>query len=178
MFIASPTDRPPEHFSTQLQQSVYTGLKELGIPFLRVACDPAVTVDDCRELTRLFGVPVVKTLFVANRQLTRFHLVSMPGDKPFVTRDFSKALGVSRVSFVSPSKMMELLSIPVGAVSPLCAVADHGLGVQVVIDEVVLSFPAVAFPDGTTTNYLRLSTEDIVSRYLPACSHKPFICQL
>ncbi len=178
MYISQQFDTAPERIESRLQESIYAGLNKLGIPFKRVECDPAISVEDCEELTARFGVPVVKTLFVANRQLTRFHLVSMPGSKPFVTRDFARALNVSRVSFVKPDIMMEMLGVPVGAVSPLCAIADRGCTIQVVVDEEVLSYPRVAFPDGTTTNYICLETKAVIERYLSFCNHEPKICQL
>lgn len=178
MYISEPFYTEPQHFESALQESIYAGLAKFGIPFSRVVCDPAISVSDCEELTGRFGVPVVKTLFVANRQLTRFHLVSMPGEKPFVTRDFSRAMNVSRVSFVHPDKMMEMIGVPVGAVSPLCAIADPENRIQVVIDKHVMGYPKVAFPDGTTTNYICLETDRIINQLLLSFNHIPAFCEL
>lgn len=160
---------------TPLQQKIYARLSELGIRYRRLECEPAVTIEDCRAVENRLGLPVVKTLFVANRQLTRFHLVVMPGDKPFVTRDFSRSLGVSRVSFVPADVMERMLQTPIGGCSPLCAEADVDRSVGVVIDEAVTGYDCVACPDSTTTNYLAIDTADIVNRYLPSCGHEPQI---
>lgn len=169
--VQSPVDKAPESFTGPLQAKVYAALDGLGIDFLRVECEPAITIADCEAVAQALGVPVVKTLFLANRQLTRFHLLVMPGDKPFVTKDFSRALSVSRVSFVPAELLMEMLQTPVGAASPLSVIADANNRVQLAVDADVLSMPEIACPDTTTTNYLRLKTADIFQRFIPSTGH-------
>ena len=178
MFISASLTTPPAIYESELQEAIYSALHRIGIGYERVECEPAISVEDCEKLARALDVPVVKTLFVANRQLTRFHLVSMLGDKPFITTDISRALGVSRVSFGTPEMMMDLIGAPVGAVSPLCVVADKELGAGMVIDSPVMEYPYLIFPDGTTTNYLRVSTRDIIDRFLPSYGHEAQICDI
>lgn len=176
--VSQPVNFQPEHFEIPLQEKIYAGLSKLGINYLRVSCDPAITIDDCEAIAQRLNAPVVKTLFLANRQLTRFHLLTMPGHKPFVTKDFSKALEVPRVSFVSPEIMMDMLATPVGGASPLSALADTECKVQSVIDRELLTMPAIVFPDTTTTNYLLAPTAEIIERMLPEAGHKPTIIGL
>lgn len=176
--VQMPVATAPESFTGPLQPKVYALLLELGMDFLRVECEPAITIADCEAVAHALDVPVVKTLFLANRQLTRFHLLVMPGDKPFVTKDFSRALGVSRVSFVPADLMMEMLQTPVGAASPLSAIADTENRVQIAVDADVIAMPAIACPDTTTTNYLRLKTADVIDRFIPATGHIPEIINL
>ena len=176
--VDTPVNTPPHRFESPLQQSVYSLLSKLGINFLRVNCDSAVTIDDCEAISLRLNAPVVKTLFLANRQLTRFHLLTMPGHKPFITKDFSKALGVSRVSFVSPEIMLEMLQTPVGGASPLSILADMDCKVQSVIDNELLTMPQIVFPDTTTTNYLLTDTSVVIEELLPQCNHTPAIVTL
>lgn len=176
--VSQPVNHPPKHFETPLQGKIYAELAKLGINYLRVSCDPAITIEDCEAIAQRLQAPVVKTLFLANRQLTRFHLLTMPGHKPFVTKDFSKALGVSRVSFVSPEIMMEMLSTPVGGASPLSVFADVGGKIQSVIDSELFSMPEIVFPDTTTTNYLLAPATEIINRVLPAAGHIPVVANL
>lgn len=169
--IHDVTQTAPDKYGSELQKSIYAGLRELGIAFLRAQCDPAITIDDCLAIEEALGVPVVKTLFLTNRQQTKFYLLSMPGNKPFVTRDFSKALGVSRVSFASPELLMNMLATPVGAASPLCSLADTSAEVRIIIDSSLRHQKLIACPDGTTTNYLRLSLSAVTDRFIPLTGH-------
>lgn len=168
----------PERFESSLQEKIYAGLNQLGIDFERVSCESAVTIEQCRAIEAALQAPVVKTLFVANRQLTRFHLVVLPGEKPFVTKTFSKARGVSRVSFVAPELMMEMLSTPVGGASPLSMLADDAHRVELVVDSQVMAMAEIACPSATPNDYLRLSSIDLFNRFLPAFGITPVIVAL
>ena len=113
--VSQPMTTVPEHFSTPLQALTYRTLTELSIPFQRVENDPAVTMEDCQAIDERLQMQTVKTLFLCNRQQTAFYLFVTPGDKPFRTKDFSSALGVSRVSFATPEQLLQLLGTVVGA---------------------------------------------------------------
>ena len=106
--VSQPMTTVPEHFSTPLQALTYRTLTELSIPFQRVENDPAVTMEDCQAIDERLHMQTVKTLLLGNRQQTAFYLFVTPGDKPFRTKDFSSALGVSRVSFATPEQLLQL----------------------------------------------------------------------
>lgn len=113
--VSQPMTAVPEHFSTPLQALTYRTLAELSIPFQRVENDPAVTMEDCQAIDERLQMQTIKTLLLCNRQQTAFYLFVTPGDKPFRTKDFSSALGVSRVSFATPEQLLQLLGTVVGA---------------------------------------------------------------
>lgn len=169
--VSEIKNEAPVRFATPLQQAIYGRLAQLAIPFERVDCEAAVTMDDCKAIDSALGVPTVKTLFLCNRQQTAFYLFVTPGDKPFVTRDFGKALGVSRVSFASAELLAARLGTAVGAASPLSILADTDCSIRMVVDSDVAAMPVIACPDGTTTCYMRLATEDILDKYYPSTGH-------
>ncbi|MCM1153336.1 MAG: hypothetical protein NC328_06760 [Muribaculum sp.] len=180
MFISDILTSVPEHFSTPTQKLIYEKMDQTGVSFRRVDNDPAISVDDCEEISRRLDAPTVKTLFVANRQLTKFYLVVMPGHKPFITRHFTGALGVSRVSFVKPEVLMEKLGLEVGSATPLAIAADKGTdptaggdGIMLVLDEDLRHRRRMLIPDGTSTCYLDIATSDLIDKYLPATDHTP-----
>lgn len=86
----------------------YDLLDELGIEYKRVDHEAAMTMEVCEEIDLALQAVICKNLFLCNRQETDFYLLMMPGDKKFKTKDLSKALGVSRLSFAN-EKYMELL---------------------------------------------------------------------
>ena len=169
--IGKKTGMAPEVFHSQMQKDVYALLDSVGIAFERVPTSEAVTMDDCVTIGERLGTPVVKTLFLTNRQKTQFYLLVLPGGKPFSTRAFSQALGVARVSFATPEMLMDMLGCPVGGTSVLSVVADAEHRVQVVIDSEVAGEEWIALNDGTTVNYMRVKTEDVLRKYLPQTGH-------
>ena len=98
----------PVAFNSELHKKVYNTLEKLEIPFERVDTDEAITMEDCVEIGRKLDTNIVKTLFLCNRQKTNFYLFITTDDKPFVTKDFSRVLGISRVSFASPVFLIKI----------------------------------------------------------------------
>ncbi|MBO5495601.1 MAG: prolyl-tRNA synthetase associated domain-containing protein [Eubacterium sp.] len=162
----------PTEFKSTLQQKVYETLDALEIPFERVDNTPAVTMEDCIEIDEKLKVKTVKTLFLCNRQKTAFYLFVTAGDKPFVTKDFGKALGVSRVSFAPAELLDSMLDTKPGATTVLSTVLDTDNSIRVVIDSEVTGYEYYGCTDGTATSYMRLKTEDVLNKYLPYTNHE------
>jgi Ala-tRNA(Pro) deacylase len=163
----------PAAFANETQRKIYAALERLEIPFARIDNDPAVTMEDCEAVDAALGVPTVKTLLLCNRQQTTFYLYVMPGDKPFITKEFGAALQISRVSFAPADKLQEFLGTEVGATTPLSLVADPEKRVRLIIDKAAVAPEAIGFPDGTTTCYMRMRTADLLGKFIPAAGHEP-----
>lgn len=162
-----------------VQQQIYDMLAHLGVNFERVECsDEMVTMDDCKAIDAALGAPTIKTIFLCNRQKTQFYLLSMPADKPFVTRAFSAALSVSRVSFAPADMLFEMLGSRPGGASPLSIVADSECRIRMIVDSDVAGLQRISLNDGTTTTYLSMATVDLLDCYLPAVGHSPEIVNL
>ena len=91
----------PEDFDsrTDSEKAVYEFLDNLKIEYERLDHEPAFTMEICREIDKSLGALICKNLFLTNRQKTDFYLLMMPDDKIFKTKELSKALEVSRLSF-------------------------------------------------------------------------------
>lgn len=166
--------------NTELMVEAKRMLAQNNIAFrlLSLAGNGAVTLEECAEVERRLGVPVVKSLLVSNRQGTRFHMVMMPGDKPFVTRAFSKGRQVSRVSFVKADSMTAMLSTPVGGCGPLSVIADTDNAVEICADSQLMGLSEVAVPVCSPTEYIALSLKDLLDIFLPALNHTPIIIDM
>lgn len=157
----------PDAFKTDLERLVYRKFTELGIAFTRVDNEPAVTMEDCEAIDAALQVKTCKTLFLCNRQQTVFYLYVMPGDKPFVTKEFGSALGISRVSFAPEPFLMPKLGTVIGATTVFSAWLESAKDAHLVIDNEVLRDEWYGGTDGTTTGYLRISTKDFLEKVLP-----------
>ena len=157
----------PETFVSSLQQKVYAKLAQLNIAFERVDTDEAITMDDCVAINQALDMEMVKTLFLCNRQQTEFYLFVTKGDKPFRSKEFSHALGISRVSFAPAELMLSMLGTPVGAATALSAVVAPS-NVSFVFDKDVVGQPSYGCSDGATTSYMKLHIEDVFN-FLRSC---------
>lgn len=168
----------PDAFKTELHSMVYDTLKRLEIPFERVDTDEAITMEDCVEIGKRLNTAIVKTLFLCNRQKTAFYLFVTTDKKPFVTKDFSRVLGISRVSFASPEMLFDMLGTKVGSATALSCIFDKENRVKIILDKDAVSGEWYGCSDGTTTGYMRLKTEDLIYRYLPFAGHVPTIIEI
>ena len=168
MFYVSDiqTDKPSK-METPLQEKVYNTLLKLNIPFDRVDTDEAITMEDCVAIEEKLDMKMVKTLFLCNRQKTSFYLFVTCGDKPFRSKEFSAALGVSRLSFTPAEKMDEMLGTKIGAATVFSALLDNAKDVQFVFDKEVLKEEYYGCSDGTTTGYMKIKTEDVLHKFMP-----------
>lgn len=173
--VGEITETAPRVFVSDVQRQVYDALGQLGIGFRRVDTDPAVTMEDCEAIDLKLGVRTVKTLFLCNRQQTKFYLFVTRGDKPFVTKDFSRAMGISRVSFASSTLLHDMLGTHPGGASVLCLVADTDKRITLAVDSEVLHDEWFGCNDGTAVSYMKIRTEDLMTGFLPYTGHEPAV---
>ena len=130
----------PEDVSGRLDKEirVYDLLDRLGVDYLRVDHEAAMTMEACADIDAALGLQIRKNLFLCNRQETVFYLLLTPGDKPFKTKDLSAQINSARLSFAKPEHMEKYLDITPGSVSVMGLMNDHDGDVRLLIDEDLL----------------------------------------
>ena len=171
-YVSEVKTKAPENFQSELQQKIYETLAHLDIPFERVDNAPAITMEDCVLINERLDMKTVKTLFLCNRQQTNFYLFVTLDGKPFVTKDFSSALGISRVSFATEDLLFSMLGTKIGATTVLSSIMDTENKVRIVFDKEVLENEWYGCTDSTTTSYMKLKTSDVLEKYLPFTKHE------
>ena len=149
----------------------YDLLDQLGIEYKRIDHEEAMTMEVCEEIDKALQATICKNLFLCNRQETDFYLLMMPGDKKFKTKDLSKALGVSRLSFAKEEYMMKFLDITPGSVSVMGLMNDKERKVRLVIDEDVLEGTEVGCHPCINTSSIKFATKDLLEKIIPAMNH-------
>ena len=157
---------------------VYDFLDSLGIEYFRTDHEEANTMEVCNEIDKVLGTLICKNLFLCNRQKTDFYLLMMPGDKPFKTKDITKQLGCSRLSFADSEAMLEYLDIKPGAVSIMGLMNDKDNKVRLVMDKAVVEEDTIGCHPCVSTSSLKIKTDDILNVYLPAVHHEPTFVEL
>jgi len=153
------------------EMAVYSLLDELSIPYERVDHAVSETMEACENIDMLLGVSMCKNLFLRNRQKTAFYLLMMPGKKKFKTKDVSKQLGTSRLSFAEAEYMEQYLNITPGSVSVLGLMNDSTHAVHLVIDKELLENEYIGCHPCINTSSLKIRTEDILNIFLKHTGH-------
>jgi len=168
----------PAEMQNPLQEKAYEALDKLGIGLERVDNSPAASMEDCIAIGEKLGCEVVKNIFLCNRQQTVFYLFITRSDKPFSTKDFGKALQISRVSFAPADKLMEMLGAEHGAATVFCLLMDTEHKVRYIIDKDVLdNLDSIGCPDGTLTCYMKVP-KDILLKIPQLSGHTPTVIEV
>jgi Ala-tRNA(Pro) deacylase len=177
-FVSEIMKKAPNSYKSHLQEMVYELLKKLQISFERVNSDEAISMEDCIEINQKLDMKMVKTLFLCNSRKTEFYLFITTSDKPFKAKNFSHALGVSRVSFAPAELMEQILGVKIGAATVFGVLMDKENLVQVVFDKDVLLEEWYGCSDGTTTGYMKVKTKLIVNNFLTYAKHIPTVIEM
>lgn len=170
----------PKDSSGRLEKEMraYDLLDSLGIEYQRVDHEALETMDVCEGVDKAFGVAMCKNLFLCNAQRTKFYLLLMPGYKKFLTKDLSKQIGSARLSFGSAGDMERLMEIAPGSVTVMGLMNDKDHQVQLIIDEELLKEPYMACHPCINTSSIKLRTDDVLKKLLPAIEHEPIFVRL
>ena len=162
------------------EKRVYEFLDRLSVEFDRTDHPerPATSMEVCAEVDAILNVHICKNLFLCNRQKTDFYLLVMPGDKPFKTKELSKQMGVSRLSFAEEQYMERFLDLHPGSVSVMGLMNDKEHRVRLVIDEDVLKEEQFGCHPCENTSSIRFPTKDLTDKILPALGIEPVLVTL
>ncbi len=170
----------PESTEGRLDKEVrvYDYLDRLNIEYERIDHEVAMTMEACQEIDRALEATICKNLFLCNRQETDFYLLMMPGDKKFKTKELSKQIGASRLSFAKDEYMLKYLDITPGSVSVMGLMNDKERKVKLVMDEEVTKGEYIGCHPCINTSSIRFKTADLMNVILPDLGYRPVIVQL
>lgn len=159
---------------------VYDLLDRLHIEYERVDHEEANTIEACKEIDEVLGeeTSICKNLFLCNSQKTKFYLLMLPGSKVFKTKDLSKQIGSSRLSFANQEFMEKFLDITPGSVSVMGLMNDIENQVQLLIDKEVVEPEFFACHPCINTSSIKLRCKDILQVFLPDVHREPIYVEL
>ncbi|MEO8133213.1 MAG: prolyl-tRNA synthetase associated domain-containing protein [Betaproteobacteria bacterium] len=142
---------------------------------LVLPCHEHAAVMTVEESNRLMPkLPGVKTknLFLRDRKGLRHLLVTLPAELPVDLNALGGELGVGRLGFASPERLLKHLGITPGSVSLLALVNDTAQAVEFVIERTLWEADAIqAHPLVNTATMIVGHAE--LERFLAATGHSP-----
>ena len=128
---------------------------------------PAFTLEECREIEKITGSEICKNLLLRTTSGDKYFLLMMKGDKKFVTKDVSKKLDSSRLSFAQGEEMISLLNTNPGSLSITSLIFDKKKRVMLAVDKEVFENEFVCCHPCDNSATLKIRTEDITNLLLP-----------
>ena len=168
----------PAESRSDVENRVYESLARLDIPFTRVDHEAAFTMEDCAAISEALEVHICKNLLLTPRNRSAFYLLCLPAENSFSTKDFSKLIGSSRLSFATEEDLVALLGCHAGSASILGLMNDTEHRVTLAIDRAVAGDEWFGCHPCKNTSSLRLKTRDVLEKFLPDTGHEAVIVDL
>ena len=137
--------------------------------------EPAFTIEECRKIECIIGAEICKNLLLTTTSGNIMYLLMLSGRKKFVTKDVSKKLGTSRLSFASADIMRSLLNTEPGSLSVTGLIFDADKKVLLAIDRDVLNSEFVCCHPSDNSATLKIKTKDLIEKLLPSLETDPMI---
>ncbi len=153
-------------------------LENAEIEFSLVTHAPAFTIEECAEVEKLIGGRICKNLFLQTTTGSAYYLLMLDGSKKFVTKDVSKKLGSSRLSFAPPEAMRNMLNTSPGSLSVTSLVFDKEKRVALAIDADILKEEYICCHPSDNTATLKIKTSDVTKKLLPMLGIEPKIIDI
>lgn len=165
----------PTNWSARLSQeiAVYDLLDQLKIDYAFIDHPPLNTLNGSNQFDTLFENSICKNLFLCNTQQTVFYLLMIVGNKKFITKNISRQINSSRLSFAPAKPMMDYLQLSPGSVSVLGLMNDTNNQVQLLIDNDIQQIEFFGCHPCINTTSLKIRTADLLQKILPAIQHTP-----
>lgn len=153
-------------------------LDNVGIKYEAVIHSPAYTLEECRKINEIIDGTICKNLLLKTDSCKVIYLLLIKDGKRFVTKEVSKKLGCSRLSFAPDEYMENLLNTTAGSLSITSLIFDKEKKVSLAIDKDVASEEYICCHPSDNIATLKIKTEDILNVFLPTLGISPEIIEI
>lgn len=151
-------------------------LEKLAVNYSTVSHPPMFTVEDSQNFRKDVPGGYSKNLFLRNKK-GRMALVTLCENRQVDLRELGDQIGLGRVSFGSPQRLMHYLGVRPGAVTPLSVINDVTNQVTAYIDSALIRQHPLHFHPCDNSHTTALSAAELLS-YMTACEHAPIVLEL
>jgi Ala-tRNA(Pro) deacylase len=158
------------------RQALFARLAKLGIASTTVEHEAVFTVAQSQTLRETLPGAHTKNLFLTDKD-GRALLIVAKDDTHIDLKAVATRLGLGRLSFGRPERLMELLGVTPGSVTPFALLNDEAAMVMVVVDGALLEAAELNCHPLENTATTRLATRDLLN-IIKVSGHEPIIMTL
>lgn len=160
-----------ENASPATPEDLFAYLDELGVESSTIEHPAVFTVDEARRIRGDLPGAHSKSLFLRNKKRHMWLVVTLE-DRKINLKDLGRRLGAGSLSFASPDRLLSVLGVIPGAVTPFAVINDHDRVVQIVLDGQMLEHEPLNFHPLDNTKTTAISAAGLL-RFLEATGHTP-----
>lgn len=170
------TDPASDGPTPKTSDDLFARLTGLGVAFTRHDHPPLFTVDESKALRGSLPGGHCKNLFLRDRKGAMWLLVCLE-DRAIDLKALGAHLGGARLSFGSPDRLMRVLGVIPGAVSPFTLINDTEVSVQVLLDAEMMRHDPLNYHPLRNDMTIAVSPDGLM-RFIGSCGHVPTVVDL
>ena len=153
-------------------ESIFAFLDQHNVVYERADHPAVYTFEEANRLVPDMGAAHTKNVFLKDKKGRRHFLVMVGDGRRLDLAALSESLGVKKLSLASQDRLMRLLGVDPGSVSPLAVVNDPEGRVEVVFDRSLADEAYFQCHPLVNTSTLVLSKDELL-RFLDEAGHPP-----
>lgn len=153
-------------------------LDNFGVDYKIITHSPVFTLEECTEVNKLINGTICKNLLLKTDSGKVFYLLMIKDNKKFITKDVSKKLECSRLSFASSEYMENYLNTSPGSLSITSLIFDSDKKVSLAIDSEVIGEEYICCHPSDNSATLKIKTDDVLNILLPSLGIKANIIEI
>jgi Ala-tRNA(Pro) deacylase len=157
-------------------EELFARFAELGIETKTYTHPPLFTVEESRRLRGDLPGGHCKSLFFKDKK-ERYWLVVTLEDRPVDIKALEGRIGSARLSFARPERLMEVLGVKPGSVTPFALINDVERQVTVVLDQAMLAQDPLNYHPLHNAATTAIASNDLI-RFVESCGHAPRVVDL
>ena len=157
-------------------EDLFAKLADLGIETTTVTHPPAFTVEEGEQYVGHLPGVHIKNLFLCDAK-KKMWLVVAPWDRKVDLKALPNKIGGGRMSFGSADRLLRVLGVTPGSVTPFTVINDPTAQVQVILDADMMKADLINAHPLINTMTTTIRAPDL-TRFLVACGHQPRLVDL
>ncbi len=149
---------------------LFARLAELGIETETHEHPPVFTVEEARAHCAHLPGGHCKSLFLKDKKGAMWLVVTLD-DRVLDLKKLSRAIGSARLSFGRPERLLEVLGVTPGSVTPFALINDPEHRVTVILDSRMMEIDPLNFHPLTNDATTAIRPDDL-RRFIRACGHE------
>lgn len=137
---------------------------------------PLGTVAESQQLRGDIPGGHCKNLLLRTKKKVPWLVVTLE-DRQINLKSLAQQLGVGSFSFASPDRLMQILGVSPGEVTPFALINDVEAQVQVVLDQEMLTYEVLNYHPLVNTATIAVTPDELLA-FIRSCGHEPQIVAL
>src|SRR3989338_6525197 len=151
-------------------KDIYKILEDLGIKYVQYDHPAVFTCEEADQYYAKMEGGHSKNLFLRNKKGDKYYLVIVESDKKVDLQGLAKKLPEKKLAFASPERLLNVLGLTPGSVTPFGLINDENKQVTVVIDEDLWKYDTLNYHPNVNTATLGISRDDF-KKFLDFCGN-------